>query len=165
MLTATEVTIRDLRPGDWPEVAAIYRDGMRSGLATFETEVPAWEDFDAAHTLRLVAEWDDEVIGWVAAAPVSSRRCYRGVVEHSVYVARAWRGKGVGCALLESLIALTEADGVWTIQTAIFPENEASLALHERCGFRRVGVHERIAKRDGLWRDTGLLERRSEAIP
>jgi L-amino acid N-acyltransferase YncA len=133
---------------------------MRSGLATFETEVPSWEEWDAAHLPghRLVAELDGEVVGWAALAPTSARRCYVGVVENSVYVAEHGRGRGIGGALLEKLIADARRAGIWTIQTSIFPENRASLALHERCGFRVVGMRERIAKRDGIWRDTVFLE-------
>jgi L-amino acid N-acyltransferase YncA len=158
--TATAVEIRDVRPDDWARVAEIYWDGMRSGLATFETEVPSWEDWDAAHLPehRLVAELDGEVVGWAALAPVSARRCYAGVVENSVYVAEDVRGRGIGRALLQRLIAGARRAGIWTIQTSIFPENRASLALHERCGFCVVGTRERIAKRDGIWRDTVLLE-------
>ncbi len=166
MPTATALELRDLRPDDWAEVAAIYRDGLRNGLATFETEVPSWADWQASHPagLRVLAELYDETIGWAALSPVSARRCYRGVMENSVYVGREHRGKGVGRALLEELVRRAEAAGVWTIQTSVFPENEASVALHLACGFRIVGTRERIAKRDGLWRDTLLLERRSEVI-
>ena len=156
--------IRDFRPDDWAEVAAIYRDGMRGGLATFETEVPAWQDWNAGHTLRVVAELDEQVIGWAALGPASSRWAYRGVAESSVYVARECHGQGVGRALMEALIERSERAGIWTIQTSIFPENEASLKLHDRVGFRVVGVRRSIAKRDGLWRDTVLLERRSEVV-
>jgi L-amino acid N-acyltransferase YncA len=156
--------VRDLRPDDWPEVAAIYHDGMRGGLATFETEVPSWDDWDAALAIRVVAELDEQVIGWAACGPASSRWAYRGVVESSVYVARDLQGRGVGRALMERLIEKSENTGIWTIQTSIFPENEASLKLHHRVGFRVVGVRKRIGKRDGLWRDTVLLERRSEVI-
>ena len=109
---------------------------------------------------RRVAEVAGEVVGWAALAPVSSRRCYRGVVENSIYVAEAARGRGVGRTLLENLVAGAKADGIWTIQCSLFPENRASVALHERCGFRIVGTRERIAKRDGIWRDTILLEKR-----
>jgi len=160
LATATAVEIRDLRPEDWPCVAEIYWDGMRDGLATFETEVPSWEDWEQAHSLRLVAELDGEVVGWAALSPASARRCYSGVAENSVYVARHAQGRGIGRALLEALIKRARLSGVWTIQTSIFPENRASLALHEVCGFRVVGRRERIAKRDGLWRDTLLLEQR-----
>jgi phosphinothricin acetyltransferase len=156
--------IRDFRPDDWTDVAAIYRDGMRGGLATFETEVPSWQAWEAAHTIRVVAELDEQVIGWAALGPASSRWAYRGVAESSVYVARDRHRRGVGSALLEALIERSERAGIWTIQTSIFPENEASLSLHQRVGFRVVGVRKSIARRDGLWRDTVLLERRSEAI-
>ena len=157
------VELRHLEPGDWPAVAEIYWDGMRDGLATFETEVPTWEAWDAGHLWghRLVAELLGEVVGWAALSPASTRRCYLGVVENSVYVARQARGLGIGRRLLEELIVGAESTGIWTIQTSIFPENRASLALHERCGFRVVGTRERIAKRDGVWRDTVFLEWRS----
>ena len=163
LLTAPPtVEIRALLPDDWSAVADIYWEGMRGGLATFQTEVPAWEEWDAAHLSRhrLVAERFDEVVGWAALSPASKRRCYAGVVENSVYVARQAQGKGIGKQLLEALIQSARDEGIWTIQTSIFPENRASLALHERCGFRVVGVRERIAKRDGIWRDTVFLERR-----
>jgi L-amino acid N-acyltransferase YncA len=162
--TALEPIVRDLRPEDWPTVAAIYRAGIRGGLASFETEVPSWPDWDAAHTIRVVSELDERVVGWAALGPVSARRCYRGVAESSVYVDRDHHGRGIGRAVMEELIARSEATGIWTIQTSIFPENEASLKLHHRVGFRVVGVRERIAKRDGLWRNTVLMERRSEVI-
>jgi L-amino acid N-acyltransferase YncA len=156
------VDVRALLPEDWSAVAEIYWDGLRAGLATFETEVPSWAQWDAAHLPghRLVAEAFDGVVGWAALAPVSTRRCYAGVVENSVYVARPAQGAGVGRTLLEALIDGARADGIWTIQTSVFPENQASLALHDRCGFRVVGVRERIAKRDGIWRDTVFLELR-----
>jgi L-amino acid N-acyltransferase YncA len=158
--------LRPLEPEDWRAVSEIYWDGMRDGLATFETEVPAWEEWDAGHFRhhRLVAEILGEVVGFAALAPVSTRRCYSGVVENSVYVARSARGLGIGRALLEALIAGAEEAGIWTIQTSIFPENGASLALHVRCGFRVVGQRERIAKRDGVWRDVVFLERRSRVV-
>ena len=160
------VELRPLERDDWPVVAEIYWDGMRDGLATFETEVPTWEEWDASHLRdhRLVADLLGEVVGWAALAPASSRPCYRGVAENSVYVARQARGLGIGRALLEALIAGAERAGIWTIQTSIFPENGASLALHEKCGFRVVGTRERIAKRDGVWRDTVFLERRSRDV-
>jgi L-amino acid N-acyltransferase YncA len=156
--------IRDLHPDDWTEVAAIYHDGMRDGLATFETEVPPPERWFAEHSVRVVAELDERVIGWAALGPASSRWAYRGVAESSVYVARDHHGHGVGRALMEQLIEKSEEAGIWTIQTSVFPENAASLKLHHRVGFRVVGVRRSIAKRDGLWRDTVLLERRSEVI-
>ena len=164
---APSVELRLLEQDDWPAVSQIYWDGMRGGLATFETEVPSWEEWNQGHLQhhRLVAEILGEVVGFAALAPVSSRRCYAGVAENSVYVARSARGLGIGRALLDALIARSEAAGIWMIQTSIFPENRASLALHERCGFRFVGKRERIAKRDGVWRDTVFLERRSAVVP
>jgi L-amino acid N-acyltransferase YncA len=160
------VELRPLEPDDWPAVAEIYWDGMRDGLATFETEVPAWEVWDAAHLHghRLVADVLGDVVGWAALSPASKRRCYFGVAEDSVYVAREAQRLGIGRKLLETLVAGAEAAGIWMIQTSIFPENRASLALHERCGFRVVGTRERIGKRDGVWRDTVFLERRSEVV-
>jgi L-amino acid N-acyltransferase YncA len=157
--------IRDLRPGDWPEVAEIYEDGIRTGNATFETGVPAWEAWDAAHPeQRLVAQLDDRIAGWAALSPVSDRGCYRGVAENSVYVGEWARGRGVGRALLEELIERSESAGIWTLRAGIFPENKASVRLHMVCGFRLVGVHERLGELDGVWRDVFLLERRSEVV-
>ena len=147
---------------DWPAVARIYGDGLATGVASFETEVPSRETWDGRHRaeLRLVAELDGVVAGGVAVTPVSLRECYRGVVEHSVYVDASARGRGVGRALLERLIAEAPAHGIWTIQTAIMAGNAASLGLHESVGFRVVGRRERIAQRDGVWHDTVLLELR-----
>jgi L-amino acid N-acyltransferase YncA len=154
--------IRKLEPRDWPAVAAVYEEGIRTRNATFETAAPSWRQWHAGHLAhpRLVADEGGEVVGWAALSPCSSRACYAGVAEDSVYVAERVRGRGVGRALLEELCAQADALGLWTIQTGIFPENEASLALHEGCGFRRVGVRERIARLDGIWRDVVLLERR-----
>jgi phosphinothricin acetyltransferase len=155
--------IRPLVHADWPAVERIYEQGIATRAATFETEPPTWEQFDAerlpAH--RLVAVENGAVVGWAAVAPVSTRECYAGVVEHSVYVAEEARGRGVGSALLEALVESAGAGGIWTIQSSIFPENAASVRLHERAGFRVVGRRERIAKLDGAWRDTVLVERRS----
>ena len=159
--------IRDLRPGDWPEVAGIYAAGVATRNATFETDLPSWEEWDARHLARprLVAVAASAVVGWAALSPVSARACYAGVAEDSVYVAPGRQGRGAGRALLEELVAQSETEGIWTLQTSIFPENRASLALHLRCGFRVVGVRERIAQLDGVWRDTVLLERRAGAVP
>jgi L-amino acid N-acyltransferase YncA len=158
--------IRELRADDWPAVRAIYEQGIAGRNATFETEAPDWEAWDRAQLdgHRWVAVEDGRVVGWVSAHPVSLRPCYSGVVEHSVYVADEAQGRGVGRALLERLIAGTDEAGIWTIQTGIFPENEASLALHRKCGFRVVGIQERLGKLDGVWRDVVVLERRSEVI-
>ena len=158
--------IRDLRPDDWPEVASIYEAGIRTGDATFETEVPPWRIWDAGHLPRhrLVTESDGRVVAWVALAPVSSRACYAGVVEDSIYVAPGSKGAGLGRALLTRIVEDAEDAGIWTIQTGIFPENHASIALHERCGFRVVGIRERIARLHGVWRDVVIMERRSPNI-
>jgi len=160
--TLTRIEIRDLTPLDWREVAGIYADGIDSGDATFETEVPSWEAWDAAHLdVRVVAELDGRVAGWGVLSPYSDRHCYRGVAEDSVYVAAWAQGQGVGRALLEELIARAEAAGFWTLQAGIFPENKPSLRLHLGCGFRLVGVRERLGEANGEWRDVLLLERRS----
>lgn len=158
----SRIAIRPLVREDWESVARIYADGLATGVASFETAVPAWEDWDTGHleTLRLVAELDGAVAGWLAAAPVSRRDCYRGVVEHSVYVDGAMQGRGVGRALLERLVAEAPAHGIWTIQTSIIASNEPSIRLHESVGYRVVGRRERIAERDGVWHDTVLLELR-----
>ena len=157
--------VRDLLAADWPAVRAIYEDGIRSGDATFETEAPSWEGWDAAHPeLRLVAERDGSVVGWAALSPVSDRCCYEGVGEVSVYVAEAARGSGVGRALLERLVERSEDAGYWTLTAGVFPENEASLRVHLACGFREVGVRERVGQLAGVWRDVLLLERRSEHV-
>jgi L-amino acid N-acyltransferase YncA len=155
--------IRAMQTDDWPAVKAIYEQGIATRQATFETEAPAWDDWDAGHLAepRLVAERAGGVVGWAALSRASSRPCYAGVVEESVYIAESARGQGVGTRLLGELVARADDAGIWTIQTSIFPENVASIALHERCGFRVVGVRERIAQLDGAWRDTVLLERRS----
>jgi phosphinothricin acetyltransferase len=152
-----------MEPDDWPAIEAIYAAGIATGDATFETDPPSWEEFDAGRLRdhRLVAVEAGDVVGWAALSPTSARACYAGVVEHSVYVAESARGRGVGLALMEALVAGANAAGLWTIQTSIFPENAASVALHARVGFRIVGRRERIAKLNGVWRDTLLLERRS----
>lgn len=163
--TTVDTEVRDLRPEDWPQVASIYEDGIRTGNATFETGVPSWEQWDAAHSEhRLVAELDRRVAGWAALSPTSDRCCYAGVAENSVYVGEWARGRGVGRVLLEELIARSEGAGIWTLQAGIFPENAASVRLHMVCGFRLVGVRERLGVVDGHWRDVLLLERRSEVI-
>jgi phosphinothricin acetyltransferase len=152
--------IRPLVSTDWPDIARIYAEGLASGVATFETDVPSWDTWDAVHlpALRLVADRDGAVVGWVAVSRVSRRPAYRGVVEHSVYVDQGVRRSGVGRALLDALVAEAPHHGIWTIQTSIIDANEASLALHEAAGFRVVGRRERIARLDGAWRDTLLLE-------
>jgi L-amino acid N-acyltransferase YncA len=157
------VKVRGLRRGDWPAVKAIYEQGIAGGDATFETEAPSWEDWDRSHLQghRLVALEDRELVGWAALAPVSGRCVYAGVAEDSVYVADAAQGRGIGRALLTELVARAERDGIWTIEAGIFPENDASIELHRRCGFRVVGVRERLGRHRGHWRDVVLMERRS----
>jgi L-amino acid N-acyltransferase YncA len=151
---------------DWEAVRAIFRDGIATGQATFETEAPEWERWNADHLEagRLVARAGDAVIGWAAISPVSGRCVYGGVAEVSVYVGEGQRGRGVGRALLEGLIAASEKAGIWTLQAGVFPDNPASLALHRRCGFREVGRRERIGRLRGEWRDVVLLERRSPTV-
>lgn len=161
--------VRPMHATDWDAVARIYGEGIDDGEATFEAEVPTWASFDSSRlpNLRLVADDNGAILGWAAASAVSSRVAYRGVIEHSVYVAREARGRGVGRMLLSALIDAAEEAGVWCIQSSVFPENVASLALHERAGFRAVGRRERIARSGrgphaGQWRDTVLIERRSQ---
>ena len=154
--------VRPFDPTDYPAVAAVFAEGIDTGQATFETTVPSWEEWDAAHlpAHRFVAEEDGDVVGWVAVVPYSRRAVYRGVGEESVYVAERARGRGVGRALLEAVIESARAGGLWTLQAGVFPDNVASLELHRRLGFREVGVRERIGQLDGVWRDVVLLELR-----
>ncbi len=153
---------------DWPTVARIYREGIATGNATFEHEVPSWEQWRSARIedLRLVArDGAGDVLGWVALTPVSARAVYRGVGEVGVYVDQSHARRGVGRLLLEALIESSERAGFWMLQAGIFPENEGSIALHERCGFRLVGMRERVGRMvDGPWRDVMLYERRSEVV-
>ena len=164
--TAVDVRVDALTAADWAAVSAIYAEGIETRNATFEADVPTWDEWDAAHLpeARIVARRDDEVVGWAALAPVSGRPCYRGVAHNSVYVARGARSQGVGRALLNELVHLAEEAGIWTIETGIFPENLASLQLHLSCGFRVVGVREWLGRLDGTWRDVVFLERRSKEI-
>jgi L-amino acid N-acyltransferase YncA len=159
------VSVRPMTAEDWEAVAAVYRAGIATANATFETDVPPYETWDADHhkELRLVAAEDSgNVVGWVAASPASDRCAYAGVVEHSVYVDPEHQGRGIGRLLLGALIDASEAAGIWTLQSGVFPENTASLALHRSCGFRAVGTRERIGQLDGAWRDVVWLERRSD---
>jgi L-amino acid N-acyltransferase YncA len=155
-----------MKPGDWEQVRTIYLEGVATRNATFETEAPSWEKWDAAHLpgLRLVARAGDHMLGWAALSPVSSRCVYAGVAEVSVYVGASFTRRGIGRTLLEALIALSEEHGIWTLQAGMFPENHASLALCRKCGFREVGCRERLGKLDSVWRDVLLLERRSHVV-
>jgi phosphinothricin acetyltransferase len=162
----TAVEIVPLEAGDWDRVAAIYRDGIDGGNATFETVPPTWGRWNAAHLSagRFVARVGDRIAGWAALSPVSDRCVYAGVAEVSVYVAEETRGRGVGRALLSAIIDAAERAGIWTLQSGTFPENQASLALQKACGFREVGRRERLGKMGGRWRDVILLERRSAVV-
>jgi L-amino acid N-acyltransferase YncA len=162
-----DITVRPMGPDDADRVLAIYQAGLDGGDASFETTAPTWAAFDAGRlpTHRFVAvDRDGIVVAWIAVSPTSARAVYAGVVEHSVYVDPAAQGRGAARLLLDTLIASTEAAGIWTIQSGVFPENTASLALHERAGFRIIGVRERVGRHHGRWRDVVLLERRSPAI-
>lgn len=152
-----------MQPAHWSSVEEIYRQGIATKNATFETDSPGWDAWNARHYLhsRLVAQDDQQILGWAALSPVSTRRVYRGVAEVSVYVAESARGRGVGRALLLALIEQSEENAIWTLQAGIFPENAASIGLHESLGFRQVGRREKLGQLRGIWRDVILLERRS----
>lgn len=156
--------IEKLQPIHYPSVKTIYKEGIDTGNATFQSEAPLWEEWDQNHVVhsRLVAIENDEVVGWAALTPVSGRCVYAGVAEVSVYVAAQARGKGVGKLLLEKLIEESEHNNIWTLQSGVFPENIASLKVHEQTGFRQIGLREKIGKMKGTWRDIVLLERRSK---
>lgn len=161
-----QVTISAMQAEDWDQVAEIYRSGIETKLATFESNVPSWEHWNATHLsfARLVAISDNRIRGWAALSPVSNRKVYSGVAEVSVYVDSAFRGQGCGSLLLGRLIAESEQNNIWTLQASIFAENERSLRLHLKCGFREVGRRIKIAKLEGEWKDTVLLERRSSIV-
>jgi L-amino acid N-acyltransferase YncA len=160
------VEILGLERDHWDEVRQIYEEGIATGLATFETEVPAWGTWDRNHLpfARLVAMSGGEVVGWAALSPVSDRCAYGGVAEVSVYVAEARRGQGIGSILLERLVPASEAGGIWTLQAGIFVGNAGSIELHRKAGFREIGRREKLGKLDGEWRDVVLLERRSTRV-
>ena len=166
MARLLSVVVDAMRHSDYERVADIYRAGIDTGNATFETEAPTWARWDASHlsSYRSVARIDGDIVGWAAVSAVSDRCAYEGVVEVSVYVAPEAQGAGVGKALLQETIRSTEAGGVWTLQAQMFPENSVSIALHEKLGFRRVGVRERVGQLDGRWRDVVLFERRSPVV-
>lgn len=165
-MTEGGILIRPLVEEDWDAVRLIYLDGIATGHATFESGAPSWPEWNRAHlpVPRLVASSDEGVVGWAALNPISAREVYAGVAEVSVYVSNDSRGQGIGKALLETLVEQSERNGIWTLQASVFPENVASIALHKACGFRAVGVRERIGNMNGSWRDTMLLERRSKLV-
>lgn len=162
-MKTTPITIADLLPEHWPAVKAIYQAGLATGNASFQTSAPDWDEWNAGHLAqcRMVALSGDRVVGWVALSSVSNRWVYAGVAEVSIYIDANYRGQCVGKTLLQALITESETKGFWTLQAGIFPENIASLRLHEWAGFRQVGIREKIGKMGNRWRDTVLLERRS----
>ena len=162
----TDIKIRSLLPTDWPSVRRIYEEGISTGDATFETKAPEWEDWDSKHiqSCRLVFEEGERVLGWAALWPASDRCVYGGVAEVSVYIENGVRGRGIGTRLLQELISASEKEGFWTLQAGIFPENESSVRVHEKCGFRVIGFRERLGKMNGSWRDVLLMERRSPFV-
>lgn len=156
--------IRNIRESDWPEIKAIFEDGIKTGVATLETSSPAWNAWNDAHLEfgRILSEENGVVTGWAALIPVSRRKAYEGVAEESIYIREGFRGKGTGSLLMQELIKICEESGIWTIQAVILRENTGSILFHERHGFRTVGYREKIGKQDSVWRDTVLMERRSE---
>lgn len=155
--------LREMTSADWPQISRIYAEGIGTGQATFELTPPSWESWDASHhkSCRWVAELNGTILGWVALSPVSQRKVYSGVAESSIYISEKSRGQGIGRKLLLKLIEESEKEGFWMLQAGIFPENKASTELHLSCGFRIVGIRERVAKLHGTWRNNQLLERRS----
>ena len=158
--------IDTMKASDWEQVRSIYLEGIATANATFEQDAPSWGQWDIAHLQRprLVIREGEDILGWAALSRVSSRDVYRGVAEVSVYVGEKARGQGIGRSLLKALIDESESEGIWTLQASIFPENEASIKLHLKCGFREVGRREKIGELGGIWRDTVLLERRSKRV-
>ncbi len=158
--------IDKMKDADWDEVACIYREGIATGNAAFETDVPGWEEWDRDHLVncRLVARSEGEIVGWAALSRALSRDVYSGVAENSVYVKSTARGAGVGKALLGAIVEESERWGIWLVQSMIFPENTASIAMNKACGFREVGYRERIGQMDGVWRDVIVMERRSKVV-
>jgi L-amino acid N-acyltransferase YncA len=158
--------IEPMLDSDWNSVSQIYQEGIATGNATFETEIPSWQEWNDSHLQkpRLVARSDSRIVGWAAVSPVSERCVYGGVGEVSVYVSASEAGKGLGTKLLNQLIVDSESAGIWTLQAGIFPENKSSIVIHEKCGFRTLGVRQRLGKMNGVWRDVVLMERRSALV-
>ncbi len=166
MAACADFTITPMTPGDWLTVRRIYAEGIATGNATFETDAPDWGTWNRNHLTdcRVVARVEDVIVAWAALSPVSARDCYAGIAEHSVYVATAMRGRGIGRQLLAALVADSEAHGFWMLQSGIFPENRASIAIHLACAFRIMGRRKRVAVLHGMWRDTVVVERRSAVV-
>jgi len=162
----TENKLRAMTAADWPAVSAIYAEGIATGFATFETKTPDYEAWNKAHmqSCRIVAVQKEKILGWAALSPVSSRCVYGGVAEVSVYIAKTSRGLGLGKQLMQTLIKESEAKGIWTLQSGVFPENEGSIELHKKVGFRYIGKRERIGQSNGVWKDNLLFEKRSQKI-
>ena len=165
------IQITKMQPKHWQDVSRIYAEGIATGNATFQKDLPSWEEWDSSHlqncrfiATNVIANTEGVIIGWAALTPVSGRCVYAGVAEVSVYVTPQYCGQGIGKMLMQQLIEASEGDGLWTLQAGIFPENTGSLRLHQSVGFRQIGRRERIGKMDGVWRDTLLLERRSEKV-
>lgn len=159
--------IEAIKAPDWEQVKRIYLEGIKTGIATFQTEAPSWENWDKGHLnfCRLAARYGNDVLGWTALSPTSSRECYSGVAEVSIYVSEKYKEQGIGTALLRSLIKQSEENGVWTLYCAIIRENIASISMHKKCGFRKIGIREKIAKTgNGIWHDVVLMERRSSIV-
>ena len=161
-----EPIVTGMSPADWKTVRRILEDGIATGHASFDTEVPDWEAWNGSHleACRLVARVEGEIAGWAALSPVSSRCVHSGVAEVSVFVGSGFRGRGVGTALMRDLVAASEHEGIWSLQGGVFPENAASIALQKAFGFREVGLQERLGKLNGVWRDVVLMERRSRIV-
>lgn len=160
------LTIRAMTPDDWPTVEVIYQAGIATGNATFEQKTPEWSAWDVGHHQhsRLVGMMNGDIVGWAAISPVSKRAVYAGVAEESIYIAESARGQGVGKTLLAALVTESEQNGIWTLQTGIFPENRASLHVHEVCGFVQLGIRKKIGQMNGIWRDVVFMERRSSTV-
>lgn len=160
------ITIRKMLPEDWAQVAKIYKEGIDTGIATFETSVPTYEDWDKAHlkNCRFTVLYKDDIAGWAALSPVSSRCVYGGVAEVSIYIGEKYRGLGIGKTLLNHLILESEKEKIWTLQSGIFPTNTGSIKLHEVSGFRYIGKREKVGKLHGVWVDNLLYERRSKIV-
>ena len=162
-----EYKIDEMKASDWEQVKNIYLKGIKTGIATFQTEAPTWENWDKDHlkSCRLVARFENSILGWVALSPTSSRNCYSGVVEVSIYVSKEYKGQGIGTALLKNVIKQSEKNGIWTLYCSIIRENIASITMHKKCGFREIGIREKIAKMsNGIWHDVVLMERRSKVV-
>lgn len=162
-----EFRIDEMKESDWSQAADIYMEGIKTKIATFQSEAPDWEDWDRGHckVCRLIVRSGDRILGWAALSPVSGRCVYSGVAEVSIYIGKEYQGQKVGTKLLEELIRRSEENGFWTLQSGIIRENAASLNLHKKCGFREIGYRERLGKMDnGKWHDVVLVERRSKVV-